>query len=178
MNSVANPLGPEWTLSPHMTNSNRFISYSIEPSCLRHSFVSYPLRPENRTYIFGKNTIYLVPGHNDTAWTVSELNKISEDLSLDAFVAMNENEAEASAQIKSSDYITNVGRLGPAEFRNQLATSRVFVGVGRPRISPSPFDALCLGVPFINPIGTYDKDDVWDRAQWLGQHWAMQELEP
>jgi hypothetical protein len=37
--------------------------------------------------------------------------------------------------------------LNKTEFYTQLAMSSVLVGVGKPRISPSPWDALCMGVP-------------------------------
>ena len=43
--------------------------------------------------------------------------------------------------------ITNLGRLGKIEFYEELGRSFVFLGVGRPRISPSPWDALCMGLP-------------------------------
>lgn len=43
--------------------------------------------------------------------------------------------------------ITNFGQLGKMEFYEELGRSFVLVGVGRPRISPSPWDALCMGVP-------------------------------
>lgn len=43
--------------------------------------------------------------------------------------------------------LKNLGRLGVMEFYEQLSKSFVLLGVGRPRISPSPWDALCMGVP-------------------------------
>ena len=43
--------------------------------------------------------------------------------------------------------LTNVGQLNKTEFYEQLASASVLVGVGKPRISPSPWDALCMGVP-------------------------------
>lgn len=42
--------------------------------------------------------------------------------------------------------------LSAAEFRRELANSRVMLGVGRPTVSPSPYESMMLGVPFINPV--------------------------
>lgn len=44
------------------------------------------------------------------------------------------------------------GRMGPEEWERELADSKVMVGVGNPWMSPSPYHALCLGVPFVNPV--------------------------
>ena len=70
--------------------------------------------------------------------------------------------------------VTSLPQLGPDEFVDELAKSRVLVGVGNPRTcvassicrrksrtdtvhatvhrSPTPYEALCMGVPFINPV--------------------------
>lgn len=65
--------------------------------------------------------------------------------------------------------LKNVGLLPQADFYDAVSRSRVLVGVGLPLMfellyslcgttidrlcrSPTPYDALCLGVPFINPV--------------------------
>ncbi len=50
--------------------------------------------------------------------------------------------------------VINLGRLNQTEFMQQVGMSRVMVGVGGPWWSPSPYNALCQGVPFINPVRT------------------------
>lgn len=43
-------------------------------------------------------------------------------------------------------------RFGPQRWLEEVGTSKVLVGVGNPWWSPSPYHALCAGVPFINPV--------------------------
>ena len=45
--------------------------------------------------------------------------------------------------------------LRPEEFMAEVAKSKVMLGMGNPWWSPSPYYALCLGVPFINPVSYY-----------------------
>ena len=48
--------------------------------------------------------------------------------------------------------VVNFGKMGPAEFVDAVRRSKVMVGVGNPWWSPSPYHALCQGVPFVNPV--------------------------
>ncbi|KAG7530855.1 hypothetical protein FFLO_04762 [Filobasidium floriforme] len=176
--SPANPLGPDWTLSPHWTNGNRFISYSIEPACLDQTLVPAAERATNRTYLFAKTRDYIESHHNDTAWTLDDLGGVIDRLGLDMIAGIRDEDDETSRDHLKSLGIDNKGRLDAHSFRGYVSSSRLFVGVGRPRISPSPLEALCLGVPFINPIGIYDHEDVWNVSAWNSQHWAFQHMEP
>jgi len=39
-------------------------------------------------------------------------------------------------------------------------------GIGKPIVSPTPYDALCMGVPFINPVMKWSSDAPEDRSSW------------
>ncbi|KAJ7792349.1 hypothetical protein B0H14DRAFT_2931514 [Mycena olivaceomarginata] len=52
------------------------------------------------------------------------------------------------------------------------------MGMGAPSTSPTPYDVLCLGVPFINPILTWDPVHPADRTKWVAQHEALKHLGP
>lgn len=41
-----------------------------------------------------------------------------------------------------------------------------------------PYEALCLGVPFINPIKEWDPTQPENRDRWLSQHNGLHELSP
>ena len=58
---------------------------------------------------------------------------------------VNDDETTFTAVEESG--VVNFGHLDKMEFYEALAGSFVLVGVGRPRISPSPWDALCMGLP-------------------------------
>ncbi|KIO19857.1 hypothetical protein M407DRAFT_143379 [Tulasnella calospora MUT 4182] len=54
-----------------------------------------------------------------------------------------------------------------------IANSRVMIGLGNPFLSPTPYEALCLGIPFINPFRRLDKNDPNNKSGWFGQHDAL-----
>lgn len=62
---------------------------------------------------------------------------------------MNNDDEELALKVKEAG-IENFGRLSKIDFYQKLSQSFVFIGVGQPRISPSPWDALCMGVPVSN----------------------------
>ena len=44
------------------------------------------------------------------------------------------------------------GLFGPEKWLEEVRISKVMLGMGNPWWSPSPYHALCAGVPFINPV--------------------------
>lgn len=65
--------------------------------------------------------------------------------------------------------IISTGRMPQEEWHQLLARSKMLVGIGHPELSPSPYDALCLGVPFINSVREWDENDPTNREKWQTQ---------
>ncbi|WWC73904.1 uncharacterized protein I206_107876 [Kwoniella pini CBS 10737] len=174
---AANPLGEQFTLSPSPRNNNYFLSYSIEPTCRR--LPSLPTSERShppQAYLLAKQIKYL----EDTprfSWTLEALAKLQDDYGIKVVAGMTDDDEVISQQVKEAG-LTNLGRLNKLDFYLQLSKSFVFIGVGQPRISPSPWDALCMGVPFINPILSWDEADPENRTSWHAQQWHMTDLEP
>ncbi|KAL7423893.1 hypothetical protein Q5752_001478 [Cryptotrichosporon argae] len=172
-----NPLGPAFTLSPSPRNDNHFLSYSIEPTCRRLPYLPASSRANPpQAYLLAKQVHY-VDATPEFSWTLPALAAVQADLGVRVVGGMVDDDAETAAAVAAHG-ITNLGKLGKIDFYEQLATSFVLLGVGRPRISPSPWDALCMGVPFINPILQWDVADPADKASWRAQQWHMTDLEP
>ncbi|KAF7360324.1 hypothetical protein MVEN_00761900 [Mycena venus] len=74
--------------------------------------------------------------------------------------------------------LQNRGYMSRSEFYDELAQSLVLVGIGFPFTSPSPYDALCFGVPFVNPIHDWDAADPLNRNKWTVQHDMIKHLDP
>nr|XP_019043734.1 hypothetical protein I302_08315 [Kwoniella bestiolae CBS 10118]OCF22664.1 hypothetical protein I302_08315 [Kwoniella bestiolae CBS 10118] len=173
----ANPLGTQFTLSPSPRNSNHFLSYSIEPTCRRLPSLPTASRSDPpQAYLLAKQMHYL---EDSTAfsWTLEALVGLQEEYGIRVIGGMTDDDEDTAKRVKEVG-IVNLGKLPKLEFYGQLAKSFVFIGVGRPRISPSPWDALCMGVPFINPILTWDEEDPQNRTKWHAQQWHMTDLEP
>lgn len=39
-------------------------------------------------------------------------------------------------------------------------------GIGLPLVSPTPYEALCMGIPFINPIINWLTWDIDNQSGW------------
>jgi len=59
---------------------------------------------------------------------------------------------------------TGEGRVSQDEFVKRVSGSSALIGVGMPITSPTPYEALCLGVPLINPIFHWDHSNPSDRS--------------
>lgn len=74
--------------------------------------------------------------------------------------------------------IESIGAQSPDDWFTELGRNKVLIGIGSPPLSPTPYDALCLGVPFINPIVSWSPDEPEDRTRWVSQHDGLVDLDP
>ncbi|KAF8334197.1 uncharacterized protein EI90DRAFT_3051445 [Cantharellus anzutake] len=185
--SPNHPLGSGWTLSPEpypleqaSYAPNYYLGYSVEPNCLNHPFVP-PQERGNRMYVMGKYLEYF-SGGSDSAWAVEFYNDAAEINGISFVVGASPNPAikvknpGAGSVLPKS--IVNYGLMPQKEFMDVLAHSRMLVGVGSPYTSPTPYDALCLGVPFLNAIKNWNRLDPWNRDYWDIQHGLLKLLDP
>ncbi|KAJ3205500.1 hypothetical protein HDU82_005163 [Entophlyctis luteolus] len=170
--SCAHPLGEAWCLVPENYKSwsptfgHTYLGYSIEAECSQTGFVPWKTR-RNRTYILAKNSDYF---HNTKIELTKVINGLSEENAGFEF-AMGIDGFEVP-------HVENLGRLAQAEFHQALGQSKALIGLGDPVVSPSPHDALCRGVAFINPIASWNEERKWDRSKWSTQHPALAYLDP
>lgn len=171
------PLGNRWTLSPENypilapgnSKDNFYLGYSIERTCVKKPFIPGDDRPM-QAYVLAKQLSYFTD--KNYMWKgVSLVPPFALDL-----VAGMRNDTKGPSTIP--DGINNLGQLDQQDFYEQLSMSRVLIGIGNPRLSPSPYDALCMGVPFINPIFNWNGDDPQDRNSWDTQHDGLKFQEP
>ncbi len=179
----AHPLGAAWTLSPSPHAGHRFVSYTIEAACQAHPFVPHGARPDpQQVYLFGKQSSYFSPKSTvPCPWTIAFFARLAGAFRRPVRVVLGATNDDAAADAllaQHTNTLHNLGKMLPDAFLAALAQSAVFVGVGRPAISPSPFDALCVGVPFVNPVVVWDTADPLDKRKWVAQQWWMLDLEP
>ncbi|KAJ6561709.1 hypothetical protein B0H19DRAFT_1142381 [Mycena capillaripes] len=178
--SPENPLGEKWTLSPERAASGRntYLGYSIEPQCARQAFIPHELRRQ-QAYVLSKDAGFF--NSSNYAYAADFFDAASDAAGVH-FLAGVRNRVLPDFFPNS---ITNVGFMPQTEFYAKLAESRVLVGIGNPWLltgsiisSPTPYDALCLGVPFINPIMSWDAKNPSNRTRWNSQHNTLKELDP
>ncbi|KAJ6470927.1 hypothetical protein C8R45DRAFT_836608 [Mycena sanguinolenta] len=168
--SADNPLGRKWTLSPEPVNSyNNYLGYSIEPQCARQTPVPPDARPA-QAFVYSKDVKNFQGG--EYAWAPDFFDAASAAAAVEFIAGVKQDLPDFFPNI------TNVGFMPQPEFYSTIARSRVVVGVGRPMTSPTAYDALCLGVPFINPILGWDKNRPADKTRWNSQHNTLKDLDP
>ncbi|KAJ7349814.1 hypothetical protein DFH08DRAFT_958769 [Mycena albidolilacea] len=186
-----NPLGKKWTLSPekYRGSENTYLGYSVEPQCAARSFIPHHLRP-HQAYVYAKDARYF--NGSQYAYTPDFFEAASAAAGVQFLAGVHDHPLP---EFFPSN-ITNVGFMPTTEFYGRVAESRVLVGVGRPTMhvflsmhsnsrtnertisSPTPYEALCLGVPFINPILSWDKNDPTNKTRWNSQHDTLKHLDP
>ena len=129
-----------------------------------------------RAYVYTKYQFNLTPDR-DFAWSLPLLSQLQEDLDISVTVGTAGDSEDVSRELEEMG-IKDYGLAPKEEFYSRIAGSFAILGAGYPRISPSPWDALCLGTPYINPILEWDENDPWDRSKWLTQQQRMNDLNP
>ncbi|KAJ7683009.1 hypothetical protein B0H17DRAFT_942269 [Mycena rosella] len=163
------PLANNWTLNPEDVSAkgyapNNYLGYSIEPGCSTRPFIPHAER-KRQAYVLAKEMHYFSP--EIRAWDPEFYDGVTDI----EFVAGVRGEPTADFPTR----LKNIGYMSPDAFYDQLSRSLVLVGVGFPLTSPTPYDALCYGVPFINP---WDAADPENRNKWSVQHGMMKHLDP
>ncbi|KAF8302532.1 hypothetical protein DL93DRAFT_2233614 [Clavulina sp. PMI_390] len=190
------PLGHPWTLAPedyslHTNNKdvNTYLGYSVEPSCNSQPVVSQVDRLPKSVYAMMKCISYLAP-QRERAWPPSFYQHATQKLGVHFTIgAVNTTDPTRCggnqdlvkpqlSEFGGEEVMKNIGPLDRPDFLRKVAESKVLLGVGRPAISPTPYQALCVGVPFINPILDWDRNRPEDRGAWNTQHNGLRDLNP
>ncbi|KAJ7797288.1 hypothetical protein B0H14DRAFT_3093176 [Mycena olivaceomarginata] len=176
------PLGSKWTLSPEnysKLTSTSYLGYSIEAQCSRYSFIPHSER-KRQVYILAKFLKYFAP--EERAWPPDFFDAAANATGI-SFVMAAVDPPE-DPKLKPGDLAASIENIGRRDgelftqdrFYQILSHSVALVGVGNPLISPTPYDALCLGIPFVNPVHSWDTNNPTDRTRWATQHDALKDL--
>ncbi|KAF8344119.1 uncharacterized protein EI90DRAFT_46274 [Cantharellus anzutake] len=202
----SHPLGKQWTLNPepygeeaHWRGGGTPLSYSIEPSCDKVQFVPHSERARDKyALVMTKAMRNFLPGETN-GWEIDDFNHAANETGI-KFKACADPDPESDrlGPISLPKSVENLGTLGQTEFVQLLARASVLVGVGRPETygtffrvfvdmrtmltfltrSPTPYEALCLGIPFINPILHWNREKPELREAWGAQHSMLKLLDP
>lgn len=154
-----NPLGAGWTLAPenyaklnpgHPRGESRYVGYSLASICKRQPAYR-PYQRKQRGTILGAGKLYFERERNHFFGLLKDVeSKITPALSDSEpfmFLAMAGDKGEKLAE----EGLETIGRQVPDVWSEHVARSKVMVGLGRPQNSPGIYQALCYGVPFVNP---------------------------
>ncbi|KAG9017553.1 hypothetical protein FRB90_000758 [Tulasnella sp. 427] len=181
----AGPLHAAFTLSPepygqYGGSKTYYLGYSVEPTCLNIPFVTWSERPR-QAYIMGKELRYFLDPKYPLTDSVGgipaqmrdDFYRVFSEEEDSTFLAGQFDLSGAEGYAEPPPGIVQHARMERTEFQKLISKSRVMMGTGNPVLSPTPYEALCLGIPFINPIFGWNKADPANRNFWDGQHPAL-----
>lgn len=188
-NGPLGPLGRPFTVSPepyHLWNTyseeegqNYYIGYSVERTCMKTPYIPASERPR-QAYILAKSLSYFQrpdyllsdpSGNNATHLTDDFYAQLGEEIGM-TWVGSFKLDAKPAGALPPPG-VVQLDKLDRPAFQRKLAESGLVLGIGRPALSPTPYEALCLGVPFVNTIQGWDQNDPENRTKWYGQHDAL-----
>ena len=158
-----------------MGRGNHFLGYSVEKGCSKTPLIPHKDRPR-QVYVLAKLLSYFyhpayvlfeAGGQQKKPKDLDFYTRSSREHNITFFGQMSRR--GATDDMVWPKGIAQFPSLSKSDFHRFIASSLVTLGVGQPLISPSPYESLCLGVPFINPIATWDKKDPMNRDKWQGQ---------
>lgn len=148
-----------------------YVGYSVEPSCSKQPFIPHveratfssislpaldpsqlagsgdaispslppPSTVRGQAYLLAKHLYYFTDAI-ERAWPPSAWQRVKEETGLELIIG-----SRGEDEIEQPQGLTNLGFLTQDRFLNEVAKSRVLIGVGQPFTSPTPYEALCLG---------------------------------
>jgi hypothetical protein len=175
------PLGGQWVMNPEDYtledkdwSKNTYIGYSVEDACRTRKFIPHTER-KRQAYVMTKIFSSFSPSP-DLAWPPDFYEAATNATGIQFMVgAKDDSDATGKPAPPLPAGVVNHGLMPQHEFLDYVSRSEVLVGIGNPATSvsfvefkvlwsleteclvlkyrsPTPYDALCLGVPFLNPI--------------------------
>lgn len=181
--NAAHILGSNFTVSLEPfremgVGSNYYLGYSIETRCKQ---IDVPNKKEHQGMVLGKNTQYFSPPDNGFPNMLAPAAAaIPQGEGADGVVTDFKIVAVAgkAGEELAEPGLENKGFMSRAMWYEEVAKSKVLIGIGRPPQSPSAYDAMCLGTPFINPNNGWKRDDPDNKKHWQLQQPALVDAEP
>ncbi|KAJ7134387.1 hypothetical protein C8R44DRAFT_609886, partial [Mycena epipterygia] len=181
-NQPPSPLGFAWILSQeNRPQGETYLGYSIERVCRDASYVDHAQRLD-RTFILANLEAWFIKHHN--VWPPKYFEDAGPATGTQFVAALDPVIARVASWPQLAKYHivpSNLVELGPhsdRDFLQEMAKSRLLLGLFDPREMPVVFSALCLGVPFLNPIRNWDSNNSSDRSKWETQVMALNDLNP
>lgn len=120
---------------PDNSEGDTDLGFSLEEECKHHPYVPQA-EHQQRVYIYGKDKEYFAPDRS--LWPMEFFSRARDEIGVD-FVAgfSNHSEGRRFAGLPI-DAVQSLGFQTPAVFMENVALSKLMLGLGGPKSSPSP----------------------------------------
>lgn len=150
-------LDTRWHITPWAYPNHTHLPLSIERTCLSSPTVPFEQRNAS-VLILGKLSHYF---HKPEAPKFEEWGRVvaaMRDEGIELWTGAKEEE-----DMPIPEGLRRLPEMDKVAYGKTLSSVRALLGMGNPQLSPSPFNALCRGVPVVLP---YYKDDGPTPAGW------------
>ncbi|KAF8306935.1 hypothetical protein DL93DRAFT_2088306 [Clavulina sp. PMI_390] len=125
-------------------------------------------------YLMAKHAHHFAPG-GLRGWDPATFEQVAKEAGITFVAGVVDSDDRVTI---SPNVVENRGAMERKMFVETVAEASVAIGMGQPFASATPYEALCFGVPFINPIWNWDRSNPSDRAKWEVQHGLLKFLDP
>lgn len=150
-----NNLGHAWTVSSFQYPGHTYMPFSVQFTCMNKSDPQHV--KEDRLFVLGKSAEFFYEPH---APPIESWRDIIEGTGLSITSAAAEGDGKHHWEIP--DGVETMGHLSKVDFAAAMGKSRAMLAIGRPTISPSPYEALCQGTPVLMPYYRNKSADPWE----------------
>ncbi|KAJ7729672.1 hypothetical protein DFH07DRAFT_895489 [Mycena maculata] len=179
----APPLGFAWTLATEMgRRGETYLGYSIEKTCRETPPFIESANRMDRVFLLANLETYMWPTHN--VWPPEYFEDVGAQTGAQFVASLDPVVGRLSAYPKAKGIhatpfnLVEIGGLPPDRVLEEVSKSRLLLGLFDPREMTVVFEALCLGVPFLNPIRSWDHSNPNDTYKWETQNTDLNNLGP
>lgn len=131
-------MGNKWIITPFAyPNGHTQIPMSMEQACRALPVVPHSERKDH-ILVLGKVAQYF--HHSWFTHTTAQFDKLSEAIKPTKFIATCKDYQKDQYPIPQA--IEDLGPQDPEVYRELLSSAKVLLGIGKPEISPTPYEAL------------------------------------
>ncbi|KAJ6620752.1 hypothetical protein B0H10DRAFT_1048633 [Mycena sp. CBHHK59/15] len=177
------PLGYAWVLSPEPVYSHgeTYVGYSVEKTCRTIPYVD-PAKRLDRAWILANLETYFFVRHN--VWPHEYFEDAGLQTGMHFAASLDPTDGRLVAYpetigiISVPSNLVEVSTVSDPNRVEELAKSRLLIGLFDPRELATAYEGLCLGVPYLNPIRNWDVDNPSNRSRWEVQHMGLKYTDP
>ncbi|RSH82210.1 hypothetical protein EHS25_006143 [Saitozyma podzolica] len=181
-----------WMITAERNNVNpgnhTYIGFSYEDEAKSRPHIPSSDRA-HQALVHAKHAWYFFMRPNELAWNDTFWQSASDDprlqgISFRGTFDIDQAHGESTGWMAPGSIVSNItgvhntGRIGPKGFHALVAESKIVIGLGNPVMSPSPYVALSMGTPYLNPIKGWDWQDPTNRDRWSTQHDHLARMDP
>nr|GAT58765.1 predicted protein [Mycena chlorophos] len=178
------PFGHAWTFTAEQDHrGSSFVGFAVPGTCRQSAPYVMPSERLDRVWVHAQVETQF--WHTQNVWPAAYFEDAGKELDGKAeFVAaLHPTDGRLKDYAMAADVHTVPDNLFELQVEHEdmlreIGRSRLLLGLWDPRSTYSVLEAMCLGVPFLNPVKQWDPNNPSDRSQWIAQNPELITVDP